>query len=106
MLNYNVRPLRTRCQTAVRVGSLGSLLSNGSSTDLLPCFHTKLSVMGAPPDGYQKPQGFSVTLGLKDAAQAERIFHTLAENGTVQMPLQETFWAARFDMLVDRFGIP
>jgi PhnB protein len=60
----------------------------------------------APPGGYQKPQGFSVTLGLKDAAQAERIFHALAENGTVQMPLQETFWAARFGMLIDRFGIP
>ena len=65
-------------------------------------------LMGAdvPPDGYQKPQGFSVTLGLKDAAQAERIFHALAENGTVQMPIQETFWAARFGMLVDQFGIP
>jgi len=65
-------------------------------------------LMGAdvPPDGYQKPQGFSVTLGLKDAAQAERIFHALAENGTVQMPIQETFWASRFGMLVDQFGIP
>ena len=37
---------------------------------------------------------------------AERIFHTLAENGTVKMPLQKTFWAIRFGMLVDRFGIP
>jgi PhnB protein len=24
----------------------------------------------------------------------------------VQMPLQQTFWATRFGMLVDRFGIP
>jgi PhnB protein len=30
----------------------------------------------------------------------------LAENGTVQMPFQETFWAARFGMVVDQFGIP
>jgi PhnB protein len=60
----------------------------------------------APPDHYRKPQGFSVTLGMKDPAEAERIFHALAENGTVQMPLQETFWAARFGMLIDRFGIP
>jgi PhnB protein len=28
------------------------------------------------------------------------------ENGKVQMPIQKTFWAARFGMLVDRFGIP
>ena len=59
-----------------------------------------------PPDHYQKPQGFSVMVGIKDQAQAERIFHGLAENGTVQIPLQETFWAARFGMLIDRFGIP
>jgi len=30
----------------------------------------------------------------------------LAENGIVQMPIQQTFWAARFGMLVDQFGIP
>jgi len=30
----------------------------------------------------------------------------LAEEGTVEMALQETFWAVRFGVLVDRFGIP
>ena len=60
----------------------------------------------APPNYYQEPQGFHVALGLEDVAEAERIFKALAENGAVQMALQETFWAARFGMLVDRFGIP
>ena len=60
----------------------------------------------APPDRYQKPQGFSMTLGLKDQGEAERIFKALAEKGTVEMALQETFWAVRFGVLVDRFGIP
>lgn len=60
----------------------------------------------ALPDGYQTPQGFSLSLGLKDQAEAERIFNALAENGTVQMALAETFWAVRFGVLVDRFGIP
>ena len=59
-----------------------------------------------PPDGYQKPQGFSVSLGIKEVADAERIFHALEEHGTVQMPLQQTFWAVRFGMLIDQFGIP
>jgi PhnB protein len=53
----------------------------------------------------QKPAGFSVKLDPKDAAEAERVFSALAENGTVQIPLQETFWAIPFGMLVDRFGI-
>ena len=59
----------------------------------------------APPDRYQKPQGFSMTLGLNDQAEAERIFKALAEKGTVEMAFQETFWAVRFGVLVDRFGI-
>lgn len=65
-------------------------------------------LMGADnaPEGYQKPQGFSLTLGLKHPAEAERIFAALAENGTVHMPLQQTFWAARFGVLTDQFGIP
>jgi len=50
--------------------------------------------------------GFSVTLGIDKPAEAERIFHALAENGTVRMPIQKTFWAERFGMLTDRFGTP
>ncbi len=59
-----------------------------------------------PPDRYEHSKGFCVALGLKDPVEAERLFHALAENGKVQMPLQETFWAVRFGTLVDRFGIP
>jgi len=47
-----------------------------------------------------------VTLGIDDPREAERVFHALSENGTVQMPIQKTFWAARFGMLVDQFGTP
>jgi PhnB protein len=65
-----------------------------------------LMASDAPPGRFQKPQGFSVNIGVTDPAQAERIFHALAEKGTVQMPIAETFWAARFGMLVDQFGIP
>jgi PhnB protein len=38
--------------------------------------------------------------------EGERIFHALEEKGTVRMPFQETFWALRFGMVVDRYGIP
>ncbi len=46
-----------------------------------------------------------MVLGLDDPAEAERIFQALSEGGTVQMPLQKTFWAVRFGTLLDRFGI-
>ena len=60
----------------------------------------------APPGQYQKPQGFALQFNLNDPVEAERIFKALSENGSVQMPLQETFWALRFGVLVDQFGIP
>ena len=39
-------------------------------------------------------------------AEAERIFGSLAESGTVRMHFEPTFFAYGFGMLVDRFGIP
>lgn len=67
-----------------------------------------MALMGsdAPPQLYKKPEGFSVSVQLTDPSDAQRIFNALAENGVVRMPLQETFWAKRFGMLIDRFSIP
>ena len=53
-----------------------------------------LMASDAPPDHYEKPQGFSVSIQIKDKAEAERIFNALAENGVVTMPFAKTFWAA------------
>ena len=58
------------------------------------------------PDRYEEPRGFSLSLQIASTAEAERIFQDLAEAGRILMPLAETFWAARFGMVVDRFGIP
>ena len=66
----------------------------------------QLTGADVPPESYQKPQGFFVLLNIGAQAEADRIFKALAENGAVQMPIQETFWALRFGMLVDQFGTP
>jgi PhnB protein len=60
----------------------------------------------APPDLYEGAKGMSVMLGIDDPAEAERVFHSLVEGGKVCVPIEKTFWALRFGMLVDRFGIP
>lgn len=74
--------------------------------------HTRLAVgdtviMGSdcPPDRYFKPQGFAVAVNTTDSAEADRVFAALGAGGSVTMPIQETFWAKRFGMLVDQFGI-
>ena len=58
------------------------------------------------PGTYESPRGFSILLSLDDSDRTERLFHALAENGKVSMPLQETFWAHRFGSVIDQFGIP
>ncbi|HEV2227890.1 MAG TPA: VOC family protein [Steroidobacteraceae bacterium] len=59
-----------------------------------------------PPERYEKPQGFNVMASAGTPGDAERLFRTLSEGGTVCMPIQETFWAHRFGMCTDRFGTP
>ena len=59
-------------------------------------------VLGAQ---YEAPKGFSLTLQIASAAEAERIFQALAANGRVTLPLEKTFWAERYGHVVDRFGI-
>lgn len=59
----------------------------------------------APPGRYHKPQGFSVTVTVETPEEAERLYHALEPGGEVCMPIGETFWARRFGMINDRFGI-
>jgi PhnB protein len=47
-----------------------------------------------------------VNLEFDNVIEGERVFNALAENGTVKIPLQKTFWAERWGMLVDKFGTP
>lgn len=51
-------------------------------------------------------KGMTVSLVIDTPAEAERIYKELGEGGKVTMPLAETFWAHRFGMLTDKFGIP
>lgn len=74
------------------------------------CFRVGESMLmgsdAGPQHPYQGVQGASVVLTVDEPADAERIFAVLSEGGRVGMALQETFWAHRFGMATDRFGVP
>ena len=55
---------------------------------------------------FDKMQGFSLSWNTPTAAEAKKVFDALAQGGEVRMPVQKTFWAEAFGMLVDRFGTP
>jgi PhnB protein len=65
-----------------------------------------VSAMDAPP-GHQGTPGdnFSISVQLEDEARAAAIFAALAGGGDVTMPFEPTFYAKKFGMLKDRFGI-
>jgi len=97
MQTYGDSPMAEQTPTEWRKRVMHATLSVGDQL---------LQGSDSPPGQYQKPQGFSIAIALSDATEAERIFKALSENGKVQMPLEETFWALRFGYLIDRFGVP
>lgn len=64
-------------------------------------------VMASDGNCQGKPsfQGFSLSLTAANEAEADRLFGALAQGGEVQMPLGKTFFAPRFGMVADRFGV-
>ena len=50
-------------------------------------------------------EGFSMSIMVKDDAEAERLHAALGDGGKVQMPLTKTFFSSRFGMVADRFGV-
>ena len=65
------------------------------------------SVMASDGRNQGKPkfEGFALSINAKDEAEADRTFAALADGGQVQMPLEKTFFAKRFGMVADRFGV-
>jgi PhnB protein len=70
-----------------RIGETDIMASDGNCT-------------GAP-----KFQGISLSLTAANEDEAERLFAAIADGGQVQMPLTKTFFASRFGMAADRFGV-
>lgn len=58
-----------------------------------------------PANVFQKMRSVYMYLSLDSAEEAERVHNLLAEGGEIFMPLEETFYASRFSMLRDRFGV-
>lgn len=65
-----------------------------------------IDVMDAPP-GRESESGGNVAIAIDvdDEDRAAPIFAKLAEGGAILMPFEETFFARRFGMTNDKFGV-
>jgi PhnB protein len=50
-------------------------------------------------------QGFALTIFAKNEAEADKTFMALSDGGQVTMPMAKTFFAPRFGMCADKFGV-
>jgi PhnB protein len=102
-------------------GKIEMMLRNEEAPDSMPAapgrekriMHARMSINGeilmasdAPPDHFNKPQGFAVSVTVDDPVEGERKFKALSEGGTINMPFGKTFFSKGFGMCVDQFGIP
>ncbi len=67
--------------------------------------NTVLIANDVPPSIFKKMRSVYLFLSVDSTAEAERVHKLLAEGGEIFMPLEETFYATRFSMLRDRFGV-
>jgi PhnB protein len=66
----------------------------------------ELDVMDAPPGRESEIGGnVAIAIDVEDDDDAARIFAALAEDGTVLMPFEQTFFARKFGMATDKFGV-
>jgi PhnB protein len=63
--------------------------------------------MASDAMGHPVSKGSNVTLNINfnSVSEQEKVFNKLSSGGNVTMPLQETFWGAKFGMVTDKFGI-
>ena len=66
---------------------------------------TALMASDGPSDRVQPMSGAHICLSVDSSEEAERIHALLSDGGEVFMPMGETFFAHRFSMLRDKFGI-
>jgi PhnB protein len=84
-------------------------LPPGSENKVMHCNLRIGKTLLMASDGFCSGQpdfrGMSLSIAADTVADAERMFNALADGGTVQMPLAQTFWAPKFGMVADRFGL-
>lgn len=66
----------------------------------------EVDVMDAPPGRESEVGGnVAIAIDLDDDDRAARVFSKLAEDGSINMPFEETFFARKFGMATDKFGV-
>lgn len=96
MMRFKDSPEQSMCAPGAENKVMHSSLKIGDTT-----------IMASDGRNTGKPdfKGISLSLNAKDEAHADRMFKALGEGGQVQMEMTKTFFAKRFGMVADKFGV-
>lgn len=96
LMRFSDAPKEANCAPSSMDKVMHAALSVGDST-----------IMLSDGDNKGKPTftGISLTITAKDEADADKLFGAISEGGQVQMPMEKTFFAKRFGMAADKFGV-
>jgi PhnB protein len=96
LMRFSEAPKEANCAPGSMNKVMHAALTIGSS-----------KIMLSDGDNNGKPTfaGISLTLAAKDEAEADRLFGAISEGGQVRMPMEKTFFAKRFGMVADKFGV-
>jgi PhnB protein len=96
MLRYSEAPAGNECGKELGAKIMHGRIVSGSNV---------IMASDCPPDRYAPQAGFSISINVETPAEADKYFTALSEKANIIMPIGETFWAQRFGMLVDKFGV-
>lgn len=96
-LSYGESPMAEQCEAGQKDWIMHAQIEGGG-----------VVLMGADGPQIDAPAGSGtvINIAVDTPEEAERVFAALLEGGSATMPIQETFWAQRWGMLVDRYGKP
>lgn len=84
-------------------------LPEGSQNKIMHCAFTVGDSMVMASDGMCSGKtsfaGLGLSLTASDEQGAEKLFSALSNGGQVTMPMTQTFFAKRFGMVQDKFGV-
>ena len=83
--------------------------ASGAGNDVI---HARMDIAGTvligndvPGSVFKQMRSVYMYLSLDSPEEAERVHNVLADGGQIFMAMEETFYASRFSMLRDRFGV-
>lgn len=69
---------------------------------------TQVMISDVPPEmGLELTSGNNIALVIqaKSDAEIEQLYHDLSSDGKIVAPLEATFWAKKYAIVNDKFGI-